>query len=81
MEFAHEDESNKRATATDIPELPAFTLCFWLRTPHGSAKGSVFLAPILYLYRSGGVTFRLALAGQGADLKLEAYFGAEGEEE
>ena len=76
MEFQTEDNA-LRASVREIPELPALTLCFWIRLPQGY-KTTRFSYPIID-YRTGSnrletVTVYLSENHETKDIKLELTF-------
>ena len=79
MEFpVVDDESVKRATAREVPELPAFTLCFWIRLPQGYTTKSFLMYPMIE-YRSSESLY-IGLVGEETDPKMDFIFDGGGKQ-
>lgn len=79
MEFPVVDQKSvKRATAREVPELPAFTLCFWIRLPRGYTRESPLMYPLIE-YR-GSKSLYIGLVGQESDPKMDFIFDGGGKQ-
>ena len=79
MEFPVVDQhSVKRATAREVPELPAFTLCFWIRLPLGYKKKSFLMYPMIE-YRSSESLY-MGLVGEETNPKMDFIFSGGGKQ-
>jgi len=77
MEFSVVDhQSVKRAAAREVPELPAFTLCFWIRLPRGYKKKSPLIYPMIE-YKSSHSLY-IGLVGEETDPKMDFIFNGGG---
>ena len=79
MEFPVVDQYRvKRATAREVPELPAFTLCFWIRLPLGYKKKSFLMYPMIE-YRSSESLY-MGLVGEETNPKMDFIFSGGGKQ-
>lgn len=81
MEFPAGDENNvKRATAREVPELPALTLCFWIRLPRGYTKKSFLMYPMIEYRGGGSESLYIGLVGEETEPKLDLIFNGGGKQ-
>ena len=79
MEFPVVDpQSVKQATAREVPELPAFTLCFWIRLPRGYKKKSFLMYPMIEY--KGSESLYIGLVGEETDPKMDFIFDGGGKQ-
>ena len=79
MEFPVVDQQSvKRAIAREVPQLPAFTLCFWIRLPRGYKRESPLMYPMIE-YR-GSESLYIGLVGQESDPKMDFIFDGGGKQ-
>ena len=79
MEFPVVDQENvKRVTAREVPELPAFTLCFWIRLPQSYKKKSFLMYPMIEY--KGSELLYIGMVGEETDPKMEFVFHGGGKQ-
>ena len=79
MEFPVVDQhSVKRATAREVPELSAFTLCFWIRLPRGYQKKSFLMYPMIE-YKGSEILY-LGVVGDETEPKMDFIFDGGGKQ-
>lgn len=79
MEFPVVDQQSvKRATAREVPELPAFTLCFWIRLPRGYQKKSFLMYPMIE-YQGPEILF-IGFVGEDTEPKMDFIFDGGGKQ-